>query len=246
MAGCSWWACSTRCWSPAWASCSRPCSASSIGIARLSPNWLVARLGGGYVELIRNLPLLFQILFWYLAVLGTLPGPRQSFVARLAQIFLNNRGIIVPAPVLGAKARIYVAGRASLLGGRWRRIVRCAPVGRGARLGAHRARHFRRLWVGLGLVVGAAARCASSLLGFPIGFERPELRGFNFVGGVRLIPEFAGAPDRALDLHGGLHRGDRARGHSGGAARTDRGGAGARPAARADAAARSSCRRRCA
>ncbi len=49
-----------------------------IGIARLSPNWLVARLAGGYVELIRNLPLLFQILFWYLAVLGTLPGPRQS------------------------------------------------------------------------------------------------------------------------------------------------------------------------
>ena len=49
-----------------------------VGLARLSPNWLVARLAGGYVELIRNLPLLFQILFWYLAVLGALPGPRQS------------------------------------------------------------------------------------------------------------------------------------------------------------------------
>ena len=45
----------------------------AIGIARLSPNWLLARLAGGYVELIRNLPLLFQILFWYLAVLGSLP-----------------------------------------------------------------------------------------------------------------------------------------------------------------------------
>jgi len=44
-----------------------------IGIARLSPNWLVARIGSGYVEIIRNLPLLFQILFWYLAVLGTCP-----------------------------------------------------------------------------------------------------------------------------------------------------------------------------
>ncbi len=70
-----------------------------VGIARLSPNWLVARLAGGYVELIRNLPLLFQILFWYLAVLGTLPGPRQS-LSLLGEVFLNNRGMIVPAPVL--------------------------------------------------------------------------------------------------------------------------------------------------
>ena len=62
-----------------------------VGIARLSPNWLVARLAGGYVELIRNLPLLFQILFWYLAVLGTLPGPRQS-ISLFGEVFLNNRG----------------------------------------------------------------------------------------------------------------------------------------------------------
>src|SRR5260221_10804199 len=71
-----------------------------VGLARLSPNWLVARLAGGYVELIRNLPLLFQLLFWYLAVLGTLPGPRQS-ISLFGEIFLNNRGIIVPAPVAG-------------------------------------------------------------------------------------------------------------------------------------------------
>src|SRR5262249_50957830 len=64
-----------------------------VGIARLSRNWLVARLAGGYVELIRNLPLLFQILFWYLAVLGTLPPPRQS-ISLFGEIFLNNRGII--------------------------------------------------------------------------------------------------------------------------------------------------------
>src|SRR5499426_2499785 len=59
-----------------------------IGIARLSPNWLVARLGGAYVETIRNLPLLFQILFWYLAVLGTMPGPRQSIGLGLQPIFM--------------------------------------------------------------------------------------------------------------------------------------------------------------
>ena len=75
-----------------------------IGIARLSPNWLVARLAGGYVELIRNLPLLFQILFWYLAVLGTLPGPRQS-ISLFGEIFLNNRGIILPAPTARRRRR---------------------------------------------------------------------------------------------------------------------------------------------
>ena len=82
-----------------------------IGIARLSPNWLLARLAGGYVELIRNLPLLFQILFWYLAVLGTLPGPRQS-VSLFGEIFINNRGIIVPRPIFGEGAQC-VARRCS-------------------------------------------------------------------------------------------------------------------------------------
>jgi general L-amino acid transport system permease protein len=60
----------------------------AIGLARLSPNWLLARLAGGYVELVRNLPLLFQILFWYLAVLLALPGPRQSLTLGLQPIFL--------------------------------------------------------------------------------------------------------------------------------------------------------------
>src|ERR1700751_4847848 len=69
-----------------------------IGIARLSPNWLLARLGGAYVEVIRNLPLLFQILFWYLAVLGTLPGPRQS-LSFFGLAFANNRGLVVPEPI---------------------------------------------------------------------------------------------------------------------------------------------------
>src|SRR5215468_3599905 len=79
-----------------------------IGIARLSRNWLLARMAGGYVELIRNLPLLFQILFWYLAVLGTLPLPRASY-SLFNLVYLNNRGIIVPAPVAGDGAG-YVLG----------------------------------------------------------------------------------------------------------------------------------------
>src|SRR5262249_30443001 len=71
-----------------------------IGIARLSSNWLLAPLAGAYVEVIRNLPLLFQILFWYLAVLGALPGPRQS-ISIFDEVFINNRGVFIPHPLFG-------------------------------------------------------------------------------------------------------------------------------------------------
>src|SRR5689334_5258840 len=69
-----------------------------IGIARLSSNWLIARLAAAYVEIVRNLPLLLQLFFWYFAVLKTLPGPRQSH-ALPGGAFLNVRGLYLPAPV---------------------------------------------------------------------------------------------------------------------------------------------------
>jgi general L-amino acid transport system permease protein len=148
----------------------------------LSPNWLVARLGGGYVELVRNLPLLFQILFWYLAVLGTLPLPRES-LSLFGQFYLNNRGIIVPAPVPGEGA-VYVLAAfvlgllATMVLARWARRRQDAT-----------GQRFPVFWAGLGLIVGAPL-VAFVALGFPIGIETPQLRGFNFVGGVRIIPEF--------------------------------------------------------
>src|ERR1700729_486895 len=69
-----------------------------VALGRLSPNWLLSRISGGYVELVRNLPLLFQILFWYLAVLSALPPPRQS-ISLFGAIFLSNRGLVVPTPL---------------------------------------------------------------------------------------------------------------------------------------------------
>src|SRR6201988_5536327 len=69
-----------------------------VGLGRLSPNWLLSRIAGGYVEAIRNLPLLFQILFWYLAVLSTLPNPRQS-ISLFGSFFLSNRGFVIPKPI---------------------------------------------------------------------------------------------------------------------------------------------------
>jgi general L-amino acid transport system permease protein len=154
----------------------------AIGIARLSPNWLLARLAGAYVELIRNLPLLFQILFWYLAVLGTLPGPRQSMSLGGA-IYLNNRGLLLPAPVAGNGAG-FVAG-AFMLGVLATVALVLWAKGRQALTGAR----FPILWSSLLLLV-APPVLAMVAAGFPIGVERPQLRGFNFVGGIRLIPEF--------------------------------------------------------
>ncbi len=142
----------------------------------------MSRLAGGYVELVRNLPLLFQILFWYLAVLATLPSPRQS-VSVLDMFFLNNRGVIVPRPVGEPGFEPFVfAILAAILG--WialhvysRRLL----FATGRRL---------KIWpYVLGLLI--ALPLASVLVfGKPVTFEMPVLRGFNFAGGSRLIPEF--------------------------------------------------------
>jgi general L-amino acid transport system permease protein len=154
----------------------------AIGIARLSPNWLLARLAAGYVELIRNLPLLFQILFWYLAVLGTLPPPRQS-ISLFGEIFLNNRGIIVPAPVAGKGAGLVVAVFAASV------TATIALRLWAGRLQARTGRQIPLVWSCLALLI-VPALIALIAAGWPIGFVAPELRGFNFVGGIRLLPEF--------------------------------------------------------
>src|SRR6478609_4084076 len=70
----------------------------TVALGRLSPNWLLSRIAGGYVELVRNLPPLFQILFWYRAVLAALPNPRQSY-SFFDSFFISNRGLVIPKPI---------------------------------------------------------------------------------------------------------------------------------------------------
>jgi general L-amino acid transport system permease protein len=153
-----------------------------VGLGRLSPNWLLARVAGAYVELIRNLPLLFQILFWYLAVLSTLPNPRQS-ISLFGSFFLSNRGFVIPKPIghEGLTAfviAIVIAIAASLL---LRSYARRLLFQSGKLL---------RIWpYVLGLLIGLPLLTAL-LFGKPVTFEIPELKGFNFSGGSRVIPEF--------------------------------------------------------
>ena len=153
-----------------------------VALGRLSPNWLLARISGGYVELIRNLPLLFQILFWYLAVLGALPNPRQS-ISLFGVFFLSNRGLVIPKPIadpgLGPFAiPILVAIIVSLL---LRRFARRQLFDSGRLI---------TIWpYVLGLLIGLPL-VTSLVFGAPVTFEIPELKGFNFAGGSRVIPEF--------------------------------------------------------
>ena len=153
-----------------------------VALGRLSPNWLLSRISGAYVEGIRNLPLLFQILFWYLAVLAALPSPRQS-ISVFDLVFLSNRGLVVPTPIgnpgLAPFAlAILIAVVASLL------------LQRYARRQLFQNGRLIRIWpYVLGLLIGLPLLSAL-LFGAPVTFEIPVLRGFNFAGGSRLIPEF--------------------------------------------------------
>ena len=153
-----------------------------VALGRLSPNWLLARISGGYVELIRNLPVLFQILFWYLAVLAALPNPRQS-ISLFDSIFLSNRGLVIPKPVGHAGFEPFVA--ALLVA-----IVASLVLWRYARRQLFESGKVIKVWPwALGMIIGLPL--ASALIfGAPVTFEVPALKGFNFAGGSRVIPEF--------------------------------------------------------
>ena len=153
-----------------------------VALGRLSPNWLLARISGGYVELIRNLPVLFQILFWYLAVLAALPNPRQS-ISLFDSIFLSNRGLVIPKPVGQAGFEPFVV--ALLVA-----IVASLVLWRYARRQLFESGKVIKVWPwALGMIIGLPL--ASALIfGAPVTFEVPALKGFNFAGGSRVIPEF--------------------------------------------------------
>jgi len=153
-----------------------------VALGRLSPNWLVSRVAGVYVELIRNLPVLFQILFWYLAVLGALPGPRQS-IALFNSFFLSNRGLIIPRaiadPGLDPFLIALLIALVASLAFRYYARRQLFEKGRAIRIWPY----VIGLFIGLPLI-------SWLIFGAPVSFELPQLKGFNFAGGTRVIPEF--------------------------------------------------------
>jgi general L-amino acid transport system permease protein len=153
-----------------------------LGIARLSSNFMIAKLSMIYVEVIRNVPLLLQLLFWYNGMLKPLPSPRQS-VAWPGGIFLNNRGLVLPKPVFEPGAElVLVAVLAGLFAAFvYARMARRRQMATGAQSPVG--------WVSLALIVGLPLG-VFFLLGRPISLNFPALKGFNFVGGFQIMPEF--------------------------------------------------------
>jgi general L-amino acid transport system permease protein len=153
-----------------------------IGIARLSRNWLVAKLAAVYVEVLRDLPLLLQLLFWY-GLMQALPGPRQA-LNPFDGVFLSNRGIKFPWIIWEdahtAALLAFVAG-----------IFATWVVARALRRRQFATGQRTALWpFALGLIVGLPI-VVWAAMGAPWQADIPELRGFNFRGGGTISPEFA-------------------------------------------------------
>ena len=153
----------------------------TVGIMRLSSNWLIAKIAEAYVEILRNIPLLLQIFFWYFAVLRALPKPKQS-LELYDSFFLNNRGLFIPDTVFGEGSSIIFY----LL---WLTIIISIGIFIWAKRRQNRTgERFPAFYVSTALILGTFF-ISLAATGFPVSFEYPELKGFNFKGGVKLIPE---------------------------------------------------------
>jgi len=152
-----------------------------VGIARLSPNWLLARLATAYVEIFRNIPLLVQILFWYFAVLQALPSPRGS-LSLMEVVFLNVRGLVLPDPqAQPGFAATPLALLVAIAATWW--LVRFAR-----RRQAATGQALPVFKLGALLLIGLPA-AAFLATGMPLTWSIPALKGFNFQGGITVIPE---------------------------------------------------------
>jgi general L-amino acid transport system permease protein len=153
-----------------------------IGIARLSRNWLLSSLAGAYVEAVRNIPLLFFVLFWYFGVIAALPGPRNS-IPFFNAAFLNNRGLTIPLPndaaPFGRAALVILVALIVQITFAWWAARRRDRTGK-----------IAPVWT-LGIVLLVALPVmALTWATLSTGWDIPALRGFNYRGGFVLVPEF--------------------------------------------------------
>lgn len=154
-----------------------------VGIARLSKNWLIAKLAAIYVEVVRNIPLLLQLFFWYAIITENMPGPREA-KNPLPGVFISNRGVMMPAP--SDHVAFDIAAGGFLLG-----IVLAILLSVWAKKRQDATGQAFPVWrAGTALILGLP------LLGWlvggaPLELDVPQLRGFNFVGGATMTPEYA-------------------------------------------------------
>ena len=164
----------------------------TIGVGRLSHNWLIRKICTVYVEIFRNIPPLLVIFFWYFGVLSVLPQPRASIELGLPLggenfisfgAFLNNRGFFLPKPVWGEGAWLIAVGFVVA-------VALTFFVARRARIRqAATGEQFPVFLTGFALIVGLPL-LAFALAGFPLTMDMPVASTFNLVGGLQIKPEF--------------------------------------------------------
>jgi len=153
----------------------------TMGIARVSSNWLISKLASGYVEACRNVPVVLHVIFWA-SVIRNLPPPRQA-ISLSDGVFITNRGIIYPIPVENA---LYPRIGLALLVG----IAATVILSRWANRRREETGQFiPTFWPGVGIILGLPL-IVWLIGGAPLEWNVPELRGFNFKGGSSLTPEF--------------------------------------------------------
>jgi general L-amino acid transport system permease protein len=153
-----------------------------IGIARLSSNWLISKLASAYVETIRNIPVLLQLIVWWDILRVSAPGPREAWQP-VPDVFVSNRGVIFPTPVYHAlypwmAGALVIGIIASIFVGRWAHARQMAT-----------GEQFPTLKVNAALIIGLPL-IVFVIGGMPFDLDKPVLRGFNFAGGHFVSPEF--------------------------------------------------------
>ena len=155
----------------------------SMGIARVSSNWLIAKLASAYVEACRNVPVVLHVIFWA-SVIRALPPPRQA-LSPFTGFFITNRGVIYPVPAANSVNSWVIAAFGAgvvlaILLARW-----------ASRRREQTGQYIPTFWPGLGIILGLPL-VAWVLGGAPLAWSVPALRGFNFQGGASVTPEFVG------------------------------------------------------
>jgi general L-amino acid transport system permease protein len=155
----------------------------AIGIMRLSKNQVVSGFATLFIEIVRNIPLLLQLFVWYALVLKPLPGPKQA-INFWDSIFISNRGILLPHPTFGAGAWFALLFLGAAIVGSWlfARWARQLQFSTGKQL---------PVWsVNIAALV-LAPIVGFAIAGWPVTWDYPALAGFNFKGGMTIVPELA-------------------------------------------------------
>lgn len=154
----------------------------ALGIMRLSPNWIARKFSTAYIEVIRNVPLLIQLLFWYNAVLKPLPGPKNS-VALPFGVYLNNRGFVLPELSLEPGAAFVIG---SLAGG----VLVTAGLTWWASKRFRKTGKMFPMLAAAGMLLLGIPGALWIAYGSPLSLTPATLSGFNFKGGHQIYPEF--------------------------------------------------------